>query len=251
MNYSETLAKLDRLLALADPPLQTKEAQTEMSLLYGEVQEVFTQIVGTQNVEVEVHGGRGAKATYPNLFAAGYLSGRSTYSHVGLQQLLTVIGRVRALSAGTAAVRDEPSISSLSRMLHRYRQCCQYVKQPPQNEKDVQDILWIMLRSHFDRVDREDVLPRLGAKTYRPDFGLPEVGVFVEAKYIGDKTAVATLQEEILADIPGYLREGSPYGGIVVLVYDAAHKLRDERKFIEELRQIDGIIDVIVVPGVG
>jgi hypothetical protein len=115
----------------------------------------------------------------------------------------------------------------------------------------VQDVLWIILRSHFDRVDREDVLPRLGAKTYRPDFGLPDLGVFVEAKFISDKTDVGAIQEEILADLPGYLRAGSTYSGILVLVYDAGHKLRDARKFIEELRLIDGILDVLVIPGVG
>jgi len=75
--------------------------------------------------------------------------------------------------------------------------------------------------------------------------------VLIEAKFVGERTEVAKLQEEILADIPGYLQEGSKFTGIVVLVYDAAHKLRDERKFVEELRRVDGILDVMVVPGVG
>jgi hypothetical protein len=52
------------------------------------------------------------------------------------------------------------------------------------------------LRSQLDRVDREDVLPRLGAKTYRRDFGLPDLGVFVEAKFIGEKGDVAVSRKK-------------------------------------------------------
>jgi hypothetical protein len=34
-------------------------------------------------------------------------------------------------------------------------------------------------------------------------------------------------------------------------VYDAAQKLRDEHKFVEDLKSVDGIINVVVVPGIG
>jgi hypothetical protein len=103
----------------------------------------------------------------------------------------------------------------------------------------------------FDRVDRENILPRFAAKTYRPDFGVPDLRTFVEVKYIGAKTDVGAIQEEILADVPGYLSSSSEYAGIIVLVYDAAHKLRDARKFIEDLGSVEGIRQVIAVPGIG
>jgi DpnII restriction endonuclease len=108
-----------------------------------------------------------------------------------------------------------------------------------------------MLRSQYDRVDREDALPRFGAKSYKPDFGVPDLATLVEVKFVGDKTDPARVQEEILADVPGYLAEASPFSAIVVLVYDHAQKLRDPRKFVEDLRKVEGIIDVIVVPGIG
>jgi hypothetical protein len=55
----------------------------------------------------------------------------------------------------------------------------------------------------------------------------------------------------LLADLPAYLAKATGYTGVLMVVYDAAHKLRDPRRFIEDLRQIEGVVDVIVVPGIG
>ena len=109
--------------------------------------------------------------------------------------------------------------------------------------------MWIMLRSQFDRVEREETLPKFGVKNYRPDFGIPDLQVLIEAKFISEKTQVSKIQEEVLADIPGYLSGSSGYNSLITFVYDSAHKLRDTRSFIEDIRSVDGIIDVIIVPG--
>ena len=74
--------------------------------------------------------------------------------------------------------------------------------------------------------------------------------MLIEAKYIGEKTSVSEIQESIIADIPGYLTGNSKFDGVIILVYDNAHKLRDPRKFIEDLRSIEGIKEVIVTPGI-
>ena len=75
--------------------------------------------------------------------------------------------------------------------------------------------------------------------------------LLVEARFIGEATRPATVQEQVFADIPGYLQDQSTYDSIIVFVYDAAHKLRDDRKFVEDLRSVSGIAEVIVVPGIG
>src|SRR5262245_25776106 len=108
-----------------------------------------------------------------------------------------------------------------------------------------------MLRSQFDRLDREETLATFGAKSYKPDFGIPDLATLVEVKFIGEKTRVQDTQESILADVPGYLREATGYISLIVFVYDAVQQLRDPRRFVEDLRQVTGRIDVIVVPGVG
>jgi len=106
-----------------------------------------------------------------------------------------------------------------------------------------------MLRAHYDRVEREETLTRFGVKSYRPDFGIPDLRTLVEVKFVGESTKVGTLQEEIMADVPGYLGQATIYDCLVPIVYDAAHKLKDARGFIEALKTIDGIVDVLVVPG--
>ena len=72
----------------------------------------------------------------------------------------------------------------------------------------------------------------------------------VEVKFVGEATRPSDIQEEILADVPGYLQDQSRYDAILVIVYDAAHKLRDDRKFIEDLKSTPGIVEVLVVPGI-
>jgi hypothetical protein len=57
------------------------------------------------------------------------------------------------------------------------------IRWPITNEREVQDILWLMLRSVFDDVVDEDTLPRLGHSTYRADFGIPSLRLLVEVKY--------------------------------------------------------------------
>jgi hypothetical protein len=256
MDYKAALEKLEALREAMQKQLTSgpsPEDYENFCILYGQVEETIHRFAGDSKVEVPL--GHGAKpAVYPNFIEAGYLSGRTIHRHEGLSQLLKIIGKVRQLADDPEPLpTPAASLTGLMRILRRVRECCQYVQAPPSNEREVQDILWIMLRSQYDRVDREDTLPRFGAKTYKPDFGIPDLQTLIEVKFVGAKTDVGSIQEEILADVPGYLSEAARarFTGIVELVYDHAHKLRDPRKFVEDLRKVDGILDVIVVPGIG
>lgn len=258
MNYKEILEKLEVFRELLERYDKTKFSSDEekktlskdICVRYGELEDLIERFTGRQAIPVEIHG-RVQPVVCANYIEAGYLSGRTFYAHQGYIQLLKIIGKVQQLAKDPLLPHDEYSVSRVIQILGRFRECCQYLKEAPDNEKDVQDIVWIMLRSHFDRLEREENLPRFGVKSYKPDFGIPELGVLIEIKYIGDKTQPADIQEKILADIPGYLTDQSRYNGIIVLTYDGAHKLRDSTKFIEDIRSAEGIIDVVVVPGVG
>lgn len=252
MDYKHALTKLETLQkkieANPDGAISQK-AQTEISILYGECENIITQILGVENVIVP--SSHGATEKYSNKIEAGYLSSRTIHRYAGHQQLLKVIGRVRQLTEDPGLPQPVSSLSQLIQTLRRFRECCQYLEHPPSNERAVQDILWIMLRCQFDRLDRESTLPKFGVKSYKPDFGIPDLGTLIEVKYIGNKTQVRAIQEEILADVPGYLNKASRYSSMIVFVYDSAHSLRDSQSFTEDLRCVEGIIDVIVVPGIG
>ncbi|MDD5222692.1 MAG: hypothetical protein PHE84_01765 [bacterium] len=256
MNYSIILEKLEALKVLLEKA--RSNAQTPMGksdfdtlyMLYGEVEEVIDQLEGIQKIEVPEFDKRRPSVFYKNYIEAGYLSRRQIYQHEGYTQLIKIIGRVRQLAEDPTLPRIEPSVSHLVQTIRRFRECCQYLSNRPNNEKDVQDILWIILRSHFERIDREEVLPRFGAKAYKPDFGIPDLRVLIEVKYIGEKINLPSIQEEILSDIPGYLGSNTKYDGIIIFIYDAAQKLRDSRKFVEDLRSVEGIIDIVITPGI-
>lgn len=252
MDYRQALEKLERLRELvkkvhtgADSSLETRD---EITLLYGACEPLINQIIGVGKVDVPGH--HGIVESYPNMIAAGYLSSRTMHRAAGYQELLRVVGRVRQLVESPGVPQDPSSITQLVRVLRRFRPCCQYSK-PLENEKAVQDVLWVILRAQFDRLEREVPLPRFGTKAHRPDFRVPDLLTLVEVKYIGTSTSPQSIQEEIQSDVHGYLNESSGCTGLVVFVYDAANKLCDATSFVESLRSISGIVEVIVEPGLG
>ena len=255
MNYADILEKLNVLKeayhkstwdgSLTDE--QRKDLKEKAVILYGELEEIITKIIGIQNIQIS--RGSGPIQTFANHIEAALLSSACHDYSTGYNQILKAIGKVQQLANDPSIPKVEYSVTNLIQILQRFRECCQYIKEPPNDEKAVQDIMWIMLRSQFDRVEREETLPKFGVKNYRPDFGIPDLQVLIEAKFISEKTQVSKIQEEVLADIPGYLSGSSGYNSLITFVYDSAHKLRDTRSFIEDIRSVDGIIDVIIVPG--
>jgi len=253
MDYDKKLKSLEEFRELLDQCNEggnNSELQRQIATKYGELEDIIEQFVGRSEIQVPKRGGA-PPAIYPNFIEAGYLSGRTMHQYDGYNQLLKIIGKVKRISENPNIIRDEQSLSGVVRVLNRFRECCQYLTPTPTKEADVQDIIWIMLRSHFDRLDREDTLPKFGVKGYRPDFGIPELYTLIEVKFVGEKSDVGSLQEEIIADITPYLSNPSSYSSLIIFVYDKAHKLRDPHKFIDDIKSIDGVVDVIVVPGIG
>jgi hypothetical protein len=233
MDYASSLPKLETLLSLVEQYMpqmyqssdEHKRLYQQICTMYGEVADVVEAVVGRSKILVRDAGGE--YSVYPNFIEAGFLSSRTTHTHQGYTELLKVIGKVRDL-AGRSAVGAthatvERSVADLIRTLNRFRECCQYLPEAPRDERDVQNIIWMMVRSQFDGVDREDTLPKFGVKNYRPDFGIPELKVLIEVKFIGQKTVVSSIQEEIMGDVPGYLSDSSRYEFLIVFVYDGAH----------------------------
>jgi hypothetical protein len=251
MTYAEAIPRLERLLELAStmllphPPFEVRQ---EFALLYGEVHEVIKRFVPDERVEVRMSDNY--CEVHPNYIEAGFFSEYRMYGQVAINQLRKTVGKIRQLADSPAVPRDEVSISNVAQTLRRFRECCQYLLESPTNERAVQDIVWVMLRARFERVDREETLPKFGAKSYKPDFGVPEARVLVEVKFIGAKSDIGSLQEEIIADAHPYLYANDRYDSLIVLVYDHAQRLRDSRKFVEDLRTIEQISEVIVIPGI-
>lgn len=258
MDYHELMEKLEQLKDLFyrfiwDYGLNEEERRQfgyELVVRFGEIEDSYTRITGNQNVELKSSSLSGEKANFKSYLEASILCPWGDVHDLGYNELLKVIGKIRQYQHDPAPLIVQHSLTYLSQVLRRFRECCNYWKSPLDNERSVQDIIWIMLRSHFDRLDREETLQRFGIKNYRPDFGVPDLGAAIEVKYIGQGTSIPKMQEEILADIPGYINDNTLYSTIVVFIYDSIHRFRDPHNLISDLRKIDGIFDVVVVPGI-
>ncbi len=103
MDYKRKLVRLEHLKTLVDKynPIKFSSAEDKALLYqeicetYGEIEDIYNEIIGNQSVSVPTRGGT---SQYPNYFEAGFLSGRTFHSHQGISELLKVIGRVKILA---------------------------------------------------------------------------------------------------------------------------------------------------------
>jgi hypothetical protein len=119
------------------------------------------------------------------------------------------------------------------------------------SEREVQDILWLMLRSTFDEVIDEEALPKFGHSSYRADFGLPRLGVLVEAKYVYKPKDFKKIEGEIMIDSIAYLKKTERYKEIVVFIYDELASVEHHDLTRGMLLELDGVSDVIIVSRLG
>lgn len=116
------------------------------------------------------------------------------------------------------------------------------------SEREVQDIVWLILRSLFDDVVDEETLPKIGHSTYRADFGIPSLRLLVEAKYTRQAGDFKKIEKEIMEDAVAYLLETSErYDRILVFIYDHSSSVQEHELTASTLRKIPAISDVIIV----
>ena len=77
------------------------------------------------------------------------------------------------------------------------------VQWPVPSEREVQDIIWMLLRSAFDDVVDEEPLRKVGHSSYRSDFGLPRLGLLIEIKYVRSASRVQEGREGDLRRLRG------------------------------------------------
>ncbi|GIW07420.1 MAG: hypothetical protein KatS3mg060_2225 [Dehalococcoidia bacterium] len=115
-------------------------------------------------------------------------------------------------------------------------------------EREVQDILWLILRSVFDDVVDEETLPKVGHSTYRADFGIPSLRLLIEAKYARKAGDFKAVEKEIMEDSVAYLLETRDrYDRILVFIYDESASVQEHGLTEMGLRKLPQIEDVVVV----
>lgn len=115
------------------------------------------------------------------------------------------------------------------------------------SEKHVQDILWLILRSYFEDLVDEDVLPKFGHKYHITDFAIPSLRLLIEVKYLYRRTDFKKIEQEIMVDSVAYLSKTQDYDKILVFIYDESSSVQEHGTTKNDLMKIDGIEDVIIV----
>jgi hypothetical protein len=122
------------------------------------------------------------------------------------------------------------------------------VRWPIVAEREVQDILWLVLRSAFDDVVDEESLPRVGHSTYLADFGIPSLKLLVEAKFARQAADFKKLEKEIMEDAAAYLAgTAGRYDRMLVFIYDDSSSVQEHDVTVKALRRVPGIEEVIIV----
>ncbi len=126
------------------------------------------------------------------------------------------------------------------------------VKHPVQwavtSEREVQDLVWLVLRSVFEDTVDEETLPKIGHSAYRADFGIPSLRLLVEVKFARRASDFKTLEKEIMEDAVAYLLETEDrYERILVFIYDDSVSVQEHDQTAAALRKLPRVEDVIIV----
>lgn len=118
---------------------------------------------------------------------------------------------------------------------------------PIKNEREVQDIVWLILRSNFEDVIDEEYLPKFGHGASIPDFAIPSLGLLIEVKFVRKKGDFKKVEDEIKVDTVDYLTHNPTYNKIIVFIYDHSCSVQEHSITVRDLKKISGVEDVIIV----
>lgn len=114
-------------------------------------------------------------------------------------------------------------------------------------EREVQDILWIMLRPLYPDLVYEDPLPKIGHSSYRIDLGVPSLSLIVEVKFARTVADLKKFEKEVMEDSVAYPWKTDRYRELIVFIYDDSTSVEHHETVRRDLIQLDGVTDVVIV----
>lgn len=117
------------------------------------------------------------------------------------------------------------------------------------NEKQVQDFLYPILKSHFADLQEEDYVPKVAGTASKPDFSINRLGVAIELKYVSARKTFSELTAEINDDSRKYFGATSPYEKMIVFIYNGASK-STPANFKADLERLPEIAGIVVSPNI-
>jgi hypothetical protein len=104
-----------------------------------------------------------------------------------------------------------------------------------QQERDVQDLLFVILRSLFPDARREEWAPSHAGSSKRIDLVIPSGRTVVEVKFVRDRSHGRRVADELKIDIESYHGGHPACGTLFVLVWDENRHLADPQQLERDL----------------
>jgi len=115
------------------------------------------------------------------------------------------------------------------------------------HEYHVQNLLWFLLSPIFPDARDEEYAPSVGSVHPRLDIAIPSLKLIIEAKYMRRKDTPEAIIRQIAEDSGLYLSKNSDYQAIIAFVWDASRRSEEHPLMIEGMKQIDGVVDAVLV----
>lgn len=137
--------------------------------------------------------------------------------------------------------RGEVPIKELINHLKANLRDC--VHETPNKEKEISNIVEILLKVKGYKYNREKRSIPFSTKKYIPDFTFEDINTVLEIKLCTSKSKEGSIIDEINSDIPAYTSE---FENIIFLVYDVG-TIRVVSRFQKEIKSNNPNIHVIVI----
>jgi len=115
------------------------------------------------------------------------------------------------------------------------------------HEYHVQDLLYFLLVPVFPDLKDEQYFPSLGQKQPRTDLFIPSIKLIIEVKFVRQTDKVTKVIDELGSDASLYLSAGTDYSGIIAFVWDDSRRNEEHSLLQNGLRQIRGVLGVVIV----
>ena len=234
----------------------------EMAKLWGVVSEILKGLDYKIEIEISDDGrGKNIKLKTGDLFHIGVFSPLDTRVQLTHMLILQsyILGAIEKVDKGVI-VRENvlPNLNLVISVLKTFPDVVSRLKYRRKNkvpldvndEYDVQDILYAMLKGPFSTLQYEDSMPKDGITSARADFVIHDLNTYIEAKYISKKGREKGIQDECMLDIRKYGIQEDCYK-MIFFIYDPNKCIDNQFAFrasLEKDRVIKGKeIEVIIL----
>ena len=117
------------------------------------------------------------------------------------------------------------------------------------DEKEVQDFLYPVLKSHFSDLVDEDYLAKVASSSSKPDFAVLSYELIIECKFLRKSGDYKDFKDQIASDLVGYFGKTSPYKRMIIFIYNSSNR-PIPANYVADLEAINECVHkVIVSPG--